>query len=121
MNISLNNFSVTPIIGEIGDILIYSFTESGGRIAIDATEGFYPDYNISNQRVIGKLHSTLNQRFSILLQTGPIQKSILVGTTYNKYYDTPGYYTLKTYLQGNGPYSYGINVVDGKNFKHFIF
>jgi hypothetical protein len=80
--------------GEAGDLLLYSFNDSDGRIGIDATQGYYPDYNISNRMLIGNMSQL--QRFSILLQTGPVQKSKQYPSVLSKYYDTPGTYTISS-------------------------
>ena len=111
LNISLNNFSSEPVAADVGDLLLYSFNETDGRISIDATQGYYPDYNISNKKSIGNL--TQLQRFSILIQTGPVQKSQQYASKLTKYYDTPGTYTISMWLQGTGPYKNDVIVTDG--------
>jgi hypothetical protein len=94
LNISYNNFSTQPVVAEAGDLLLYSFNDSDGRIGIDATQGYYPDYNISNRKLIGNMSQL--QRFSILLQTGPVQKAKQYPSVLSKYYDTPGTYTISS-------------------------
>ena len=94
LNISLNNFSTQPVVAEAGDLLLYSFNDSDGRIGIDATQGYYPDFNISNRILTGNMSQL--QRFSILLQTGPVQKVKQYPSKLSKYYDTPGTYKISS-------------------------
>ena len=100
LNMSLNNFTTDPVVADVGDLLLYSFNTSGGRIGIDAVAGFYPDYNVSNKILVGPLSGSPFRRFSIFIQTAPSQKGGEWPATFYKYYDTPGTYKLKMYLQG---------------------
>ena len=117
LNISYNNFSSEPVAADAGDLLLYSFNETDGRIGIDATPGFYSDYNVSNKILIGNM--TNFQRFSILIQTGPVQKSKQYASKLTKYYDTPGTYTLLMWLQGRGPFKNDVIVTDGNFYSFF--
>ena len=112
LNRSENVFQIEPKVAEIGDMLVYSFTQSGGRIAIDATEGEYSDYKILNGILDGKINETKNHRFSVLINTGPITKYF--SSEYKKYYARPGNYTLRVRLEDDRSFEW-IMIVHDRN------
>ena len=102
LNASENVFMAAPVVAEIGDLLVYSFSESGGRLAIDATSGIYSDYKILDGKLQGKIDQNENYRFSVLVNTGPIVK--YDAQYYIKSYVYPGTYTLTAWLDNKGPF-----------------
>ena len=105
-----------PVVAEIGDLLVYSFSESGGRLAIDATSGIYSDYKILDGKLQGKIDQNENYRFSVLVNTGPIVK--YDAQYYIKSYVYPGTYTLTAWLDNKGPFKWTVFVYDGKFVYH---
>lgn len=114
LNSSANIFYFTTLIGEVGDMLTYSFTDSedSGRLAFDATQSNYSDYAIlKNNQLVGKINDSFNWRFSVLIETAQIQKTFY--PTYTKYYALPGSYTIKAWLNDIGPFFFPVVVIEG--------
>ena len=120
LNSSLNKFYFQMVIAEIGDMLLYSFQDEGGRLAIDATNGFYSDMvTFQNDTIFGNLSDAFNYRFNVFISTGPIKKRFM--TQYTKYYSLPGIYEIKTWLNNVGPYVMNVQVFDGNDkMKNFF-
>ena len=117
---------------QFSNMFLYSFNETGGRIAIDATYGTYSDFLLdSNGELSGKLNATQNLRFNVLVELTQVQNAF---TKWSDpiYYSYPGTYYITAMLQDNGPFDYytlnsirlPITVTDGKilinNLSNFI-
>jgi hypothetical protein len=113
LNSSRNLFHFEMIVAEIGDMLVYTFENEGGRLAIDATNGFYSDLvSFKNDTLLGKLSDGFNYRFNVYISTGPIQKQFTA--IYTKYYSLPGSYLITAWLNDVGPYKMYAQVTEGK-------
>jgi hypothetical protein len=121
LNSSLNKFYFQMAVGEIGDMLLYSFQDEGGRLAIDATNGIYSDVvTFQNDTFLGNISDSFKYRFNVFISTGEIQKYFT--TQYTKYYSLPGTYEINAWLNSNGPYVMKVTVYDGNNgMKNFNF
>ena len=116
-NSSRNLFNFEMIVAEIGDMLVYTFENEGGLLAIDATNGFYSDLvSFQNDTLLGKLSDESNYRFNVYISTGPIQKEFT--TLYPKYYSLPGSYVITAWLNDVGPYKMNVQVTEGKILQH---
>ena len=113
LNSSLNKFFFQMIVAEKGDMLLYTFQDGNGQLAIDATNGFYSDVvTFQNDTIFGNISDAYNYRFNVFISTGPISKTF--ATQYTKYYSLPGIYEIKTWLNNVGPYVMNVQVLDGK-------
>ena len=119
LNSYLNKFDFQMTVGEIGDMLLYSFQDEGGRLAIDATNGSYSDMiTFQNDTILGNISDAFNYRFNVFISTGQIKKRFT--TQYTKYYSLPGIYEINTWLNNTGPYVMKVKVYDGNDGKEFL-
>ena len=108
----------TTVVGEIGYMLLYTCTDGGGRISQKQSSDTYTNLRLDANKVLsGKLNSSNNVTFNVIIEAEMIQKIFNIWTS-PKFYMNSGTYDIKAWLQDKGPFDYGtVNADDGNN--HF--